>query len=118
MVNIPDTVGYTTPLEYGALILGIKKMYPNIDKAIISVHCHNDLGLAVANSLSAIENGAMQIECAMNGLGERAGNASIEELAMALRTRVDYFNFETNIIQKKLLAPAACKSYDWHSNSA
>lgn len=102
VVNIPDTVGYTTPLEYGELIQGIKKNVPNIDKAIISVHCHNDLGLAVSNSLAAMENGAMQIECAMNGLGERAGNASLEELVMAIKTRSDYFNCKTNIISEEL----------------
>jgi len=102
VVNIPDTVGYTTPLEYGLLIEGIKKNVPNIEKAIISVHCHNDLGLAVANSLAAIQNGAVQVECAVNGLGERAGNASLEELVMTLKTRVDYFNCETNVISEEI----------------
>ncbi len=102
VVNIPDTVGYTTPIEYGILIQGIKKNVPNIDKAIISVHCHNDLGLAVANSLSAVESGALQIECAVNGLGERAGNASLEELVMAIKTRADYFKCETNIISEEI----------------
>jgi len=111
VVNIPDTVGYTTPLEYGSLILGIKKNVPNIDKVIISVHCHNDLGLAVANSLSAIQNGATQIECAMNGLGERAGNASLEELVMALRTRKDYFNFKTNIISEEITRTSSLVSH-------
>ena len=86
-VNIPDTVGYTVPSEFGALIKGIKENVPNIDKAIISVHCHNDLGLAVANSLSAIINGARQIECTINGIGERAGNCSLEEMVMILKTR-------------------------------
>lgn len=86
-LNIPDTVGYTTPDEFGALIAGIKKNVRNIDKAIISVHCHNDLGLAVANSLAAAQNGARQIECTINGIGERAGNASLEELVMIFRTR-------------------------------
>lgn len=86
-VNIPDTVGYATPEEFGALIRGIKENVPNIDKAVISVHCHNDLGLAVANSLAAVEEGARQVECTINGIGERAGNASLEEIVMILRTR-------------------------------
>lgn len=91
-VNIPDTVGYTTPSEFGALIKGIKDNVPNIDKAIISVHGHNDLGLAVANFLEAVKNGARQLECTINGIGERAGNASLEELVMALYVRRQYFN--------------------------
>jgi len=90
-VNIPDTVGYTTPFEFAAIIKGIKKNVPNIDKAVISVHCHNDLGLGVANSLAAVLNGARQVECTMNGLGERAGNASLEEIVMTIRTRSDVF---------------------------
>jgi len=90
-VNIPDTVGYTEPEEYGALIRGIKENVPNIERAVISVHCHNDLGLAVANSLSAIKNGARQAECTINGIGERAGNASMEEVVMSIRTRRDVF---------------------------
>lgn len=91
-VNIPDTVGYTTPSEYGALIKGIKDNVPNINKAIISVHGHNDLGLAVANFLEAVKNGARQLECTINGIGERAGNAALEELVMALHVRRQYFN--------------------------
>jgi 2-isopropylmalate synthase len=91
-VNIPDTVGYTTPAEYGALIKGIKENVPNIDRAIISVHGHNDLGLAVANFLEAVKNGARQLECTINGIGERAGNAALEELVMALHVRRQYFN--------------------------
>jgi 2-isopropylmalate synthase len=91
-VNIPDTVGYTTPSEYGALIRGIKENVPNIDQAIISVHGHNDLGLAVANFLEAVKNGARQLECTINGIGERAGNAALEELVMALHVRRQYFN--------------------------
>ncbi|MFM1842864.1 MAG: 2-isopropylmalate synthase, partial [Cyanobacteriota bacterium] len=91
-VNIPDTVGYTTPSEYGALIKGIKDNVPNIDQAIISVHGHNDLGLAVANFLEAVKNGARQLECTINGIGERAGNAALEELVMALHVRRSYFN--------------------------
>ncbi|MBE9169964.1 2-isopropylmalate synthase [Pleurocapsales cyanobacterium LEGE 06147] len=91
-VNIPDTVGYTTPSEFGALIRGIKENVPNIDRAIISVHGHNDLGLAVANFLEAVKNGARQLECTINGIGERAGNAALEELVMALHVRRQYFN--------------------------
>lgn len=91
-VNIPDTVGYTTPDEFGALIRGIRENVPNIDNAIISVHGHNDLGLAVANFLSAVQNGARQLECTINGIGERAGNASLEELVMALHVRRSFYN--------------------------
>jgi 2-isopropylmalate synthase len=91
-VNIPDTVGYLTPSEFGALIGGIKRNVPNIERAIISVHGHNDLGLAVANFLEAIKNGARQLECTINGIGERAGNAALEELVMALYVRRQYFN--------------------------
>jgi 2-isopropylmalate synthase len=91
-VNIPDTVGYTTPAEFGALIRGIKENVPNIDQAIISVHGHNDLGLAVANFLEAVKNGARQLECTINGIGERAGNAALEELVMALHVRRQYYN--------------------------
>jgi 2-isopropylmalate synthase len=91
-VNIPDTVGYTTPAEFGALIRGIRENVPNIDRAIISVHGHNDLGLAVANFLEAVKNGARQLECTINGIGERAGNAAMEELVMALHVRRQYFN--------------------------
>ncbi len=96
-VNIPDTVGYATPQEFGSLIQGILVNVPNIHKALISVHCHNDLGLAVANSLEAVRNGARQVECTINGIGERAGNASLEEIVMALKTRQDFFNLTTNI---------------------
>ena len=96
-VNIPDTVGYTIPREFCALIEGIYKNVPNISKAVISVHCHNDLGLAVANSLAVLDCGVRQIECTINGIGERAGNASMEEIVMALRTRKDLFKYTTNI---------------------
>jgi len=96
-VNIPDTTGYTFPSEFGLKIAELKKRVKNIDKAIISVHCHNDLGLAVANSLSGIENGARQVECTINGVGERAGNASLEEIVMALKVRKDLINYYTNI---------------------
>jgi 2-isopropylmalate synthase len=91
-INIPDTVGYTTPSEFGALIKGIKENVPNIDRAIISVHGHNDIGLAVANFLEAVKNGARQLECAINGIGERAGNTALEEVVMALHVRRQYFN--------------------------
>ncbi len=91
-VNIPDTVGYTMPSEFGALIRGIKENVPNIDRAVISVHGHDDLGLAVANFLEAVKNGARQLECTINGIGERAGNAALEELVMALHVRRQYFN--------------------------
>ncbi len=96
-LNIPDTVGYSMPEQYGALIRNLRERIPNSDKAIFSVHCHNDLGLAVANSLSAVMNGARQVECTINGLGERAGNAALEEIVMAVRTRQDYFLCETGI---------------------
>ena len=89
-VNIPDTVGYAIPDEFGGLIAGIKKNVPNIDNAIISVHCHNDLGMAVANSLAAVKSGARQVECTVNGIGERAGNAAMEEIVMALKTRREF----------------------------
>ncbi|HEY9861253.1 MAG TPA: 2-isopropylmalate synthase [Candidatus Obscuribacterales bacterium] len=91
-INIPDTVGYTVPSEFGALIRGIKENVPNIDQAIISVHGHNDLGLAVANFLESVKHGARQLECTINGIGERAGNAALEELVMALHVRRQYFN--------------------------
>tara|TARA_S200000501_G_scaffold54907_1_gene44994 strand:+ start:56023 stop:57600 length:1578 start_codon:yes stop_codon:yes gene_type:complete len=96
-INIPDTTGYTMPNEFGKKIRALKKGVRNIDKATISVHCHNDLGLAVANSLDAIYNGARQIECTINGIGERAGNASMEEIVMAINVRSDYWRFKTGI---------------------
>jgi 2-isopropylmalate synthase len=96
-VNIPDTVGYAMPEQFGNLIDGVFKKVPNIDRAVVSIHCHNDLGLAVANSLEAIKRGARQVEGTINGIGERAGNASLEEIIMALKTRQDYFNLTTNI---------------------
>ncbi len=98
-VNIPDTVGYTIPDEFGRLIKGIVENVPNISKAIISTHCHDDLGLAVANSIAGIQNGARQVECTINGIGERAGNAAMEEVVMALKVRPAYFNgLHTNIV--------------------
>jgi 2-isopropylmalate synthase len=96
-VNIPDTVGYAIPDEFGNLIEGILKNVPNINQAIVSVHCHDDLGLAVANSLEAVRRGARQVECTINGIGERAGNASLEEIVMAIRTRKDFFYLTTNV---------------------
>jgi len=101
-VNIPDTVGYATPHEFGRLIRGIRENVPNIKQAVISVHCHNDLGVAVANSLAAIVEGAGQVECTINGIGERAGNASLEELAMGLRTRKDFYGADTNIVTEEI----------------
>ena len=96
-LNIPDTVGYTMPEQFGSLVRTLRERIPNSGKAVFSVHCHNDLGLAVANSLSAIMNGARQVECTINGLGERAGNASLEEIVMAVRTRQDFFPCDTRI---------------------
>jgi len=96
-VNIPDTVGYAIPDEFGNLIEGIINNVPNIKKAVISVHCHNDLGLAVANSLEAVRRGARQVECTVNGIGERAGNASMEEIVMAIKTRQDFFSLTTKV---------------------
>ena len=104
IINIPDTVGYAQPAEFGELIKDIKENVPNMEKAIISVHCHNDLGLAVANSLEAIKNGAVQVECTINGIGERAGNASLEEIVMALKTREDIYNKSTGINTKQLIS--------------
>jgi len=102
-VNIPDTVGYATPTHMGGVIRTLVDRVPNIDQAVISVHCHNDLGMAVANSLAAVENGAGQVECTINGIGERAGNCSLEEIAMALRTRGDYYQAETRINTPRLV---------------
>ncbi len=96
-VNIPDTVGYAMPAEYGKLIADLIANIPNSDKAVFSTHCHNDLGLAVANSLAAVSNGARQIECTINGLGERAGNAALEEIVMAIKVRQEKLGFHTNV---------------------
>ena len=100
VVNIPDTVGYAQPEEFANLIKGIKENVPNINQAILSVHCHNDLGLAVANSLESLKFGVRQVECTVNGIGERAGNASLEEIVMALHTRKDFYGKTTNIDTK------------------
>lgn len=110
-VNIPDTVGYATPAHMGKVIATLKNRVPNIEKAVISMHCHNDLGLAVANSLAGIENGAGQIECTINGLGERAGNASLEEVVMALRTRQDYYHVKTNVNTERLVPTSRLVSH-------
>ncbi len=101
-VNIPDTVGYAIPDEFGRLIEGIFSNVKNIDKAVVSVHCHNDLGLAVANSLEAVKHGARQVECTVNGIGERAGNASLEEIVMAISTRSDIFNLTTGVNSQQI----------------
>ena len=101
-INIPDTVGYAIPSEFGELIKKIKNNVINIDKAIISVHCHNDLGLAVSNSLSAIIGGARQVECTINGIGERAGNAALEEIVMCLKTRKDSLPYYSDVDTKKI----------------
>ena len=102
VVNIPDTTGYAVPEQYGALIRGIAENVRNIQRATISVHCHDDLGMAVANSLAGIRNGARQVECTINGVGERAGNAALEEIVMALRTRADFFGVSTGIDTREL----------------
>jgi 2-isopropylmalate synthase len=101
-LNIPDTVGYTVPAEFGGLIQNIRQRVRGIEKVTISTHCHNDLGLAVANSLAAIAAGARQVECTINGIGERAGNASLEEIVMALRVRADHYCYETAIASEQL----------------
>ncbi len=103
-INIPDTVGYNMPHQFGAIIKNLMQRIPNSDQAIFSAHCHNDLGLAVANSLSAVLNGARQVECTINGLGERAGNSSLEEVVMAVRTRQDIFDCDTDIDSTQILS--------------
>jgi len=103
-VNFPDTVGYAMPAEFGERIRYIKEHTPNMEKAALSVHCHNDLGLAVANSIAAVANGADQVECTINGIGERAGNASLEELVMGLRVRHDFFSADTGIDSGQIYA--------------
>ena len=102
-INIPDTVGYITPTEYKEIIEYIKNNVPNIDSITLSTHCHNDLGLGVANTLEAIKNGVTQVECTVNGIGERAGNAALEEIVMALKIRNDYYNADTNIDIKEII---------------
>jgi len=102
-INIPDTVGYTTPNEYANLVKMIRTRVKGIEEVTISVHCHNDLGLATANSLAAIQEGASQIECTVNGIGERSGNCALEEIVMGLKTRQDQFNYTTNINSRELV---------------
>lgn len=102
-INIPDTVGYTTPEYFGGIIDELFNRVPNIDKAVISVHCHNDLGMATANSLTAISHGARQVECTVNGIGERAGNAALEEIVMAIKVRKDLFGLSTSIDTKEIM---------------
>ncbi len=107
-INIPDTVGYTLPVEFGGIIAALRNRVPNIDKAVLSVHCHNDLGMATANSLTAVQMGARQIECCMNGLGERAGNTALEEVAVALGLRQKYFDgLKTNIAAENIARTSA-----------
>jgi 2-isopropylmalate synthase len=103
-INIPDTVGYAIPSEFGELIRTLRQRVKGIEKIILSVHCHNDLGLAVANSLAAVQNGVRQVECTVNGIGERAGNASLEEVVMAIRTRKDLLRFQTRLNPKHIFA--------------
>ncbi|MCF6345744.1 MAG: 2-isopropylmalate synthase [Thiomicrorhabdus sp.] len=103
-INIPDTVGYNVPNQFGSLFKALIERIPNSDKAIFSAHCHNDLGLAAANSLAAVRNGARQVECTLNGLGERAGNAALEEVVMAIKTRQDIFEVDTRINTQEILA--------------
>lgn len=106
-INIPDTVGYNVPDQFGELVRRVIEGTPNSDKAVFSVHCHNDLGLAVANSLSAVANGARQVECTINGLGERAGNASLEEIVMAVKTRGDYFSCNVDHFDTTQIVPTS-----------
>jgi len=103
-LNIPDTVGYTVPSEFGELIAMIRRCVRGIDKVTISAHCHNDLGMAVANALAAVAAGARQVECTINGIGERAGNASLEEIVMALRVRPDRYPYETGVVSEQIFA--------------
>src|SRR5438093_5949913 len=110
-VNIPDTVGYAVPEQYAAAIRHLKTHVRGIDNVVISAHCHNDLGMAVANSLAAVKEGARQIECTINGIGERAGNCALEEIVMAVRTRSDYFGVQTAINTKRLLPSSRLVSH-------
>ena len=103
VVNIPDTTGYTYPEEFGALIKGIREHVPGVEGVTLSVHCHNDLGMATANALAGVKNGAGQVECTVNGIGERAGNTAMEEVVMALRQRRDFFGADTNINTKEII---------------
>ncbi|SHM66642.1 2-isopropylmalate synthase [Caldanaerovirga acetigignens] len=102
VINIPDTVGYSTPEEFGELVRVLREKVPELDRVVVSVHCHNDLGMAVANSLAAVKNGATQVECAVNGLGERAGNAALEEIVMALVTRKDVYQVDVGVDTRQI----------------
>ena len=121
-INIPDTVGYAQPDEFGQLIDTLLKNVPKMSKITLSIHCHNDLGLAVANSLSGIKHGALQVECTINGLGERAGNASLEEIVMAVKTRSEYYHAQTNIQTEELFKTSKLVSsltgYEVQNNKA
>lgn len=108
IVNVPDTVGYAVPEQYAAMVRGIREHVPNADRAILSVHCHDDLGLGVANSLAAVQAGARQVECTLNGIGERAGNAALEEIAMALRTRADYYVAACQVDTTRIYGASRC----------
>ena len=101
-LNIPDTVGFTVPAEYGLLIKTIRERVKGIENIVISAHCHNNLGMAVANALAAVAAGARQVECTINGIGERAGNASLEEIVMAMRTRPDRYPYETGVVSEQI----------------
>src|SRR5438094_3130567 len=109
--NIPDTVGYAVPEQYAAAIRHLRQNVRGIDNIVLSVHCHNDLGLAVANSLAALHEGARQVECTINGIGERAGNCALEEVVMAVRTRADYFNVSTTINTRRLFPTSRLVSH-------
>jgi 2-isopropylmalate synthase len=109
-VNIPDTVGYALPAQFGGLIAHLRRNVRGIERIVLSVHCHNDLGLAVANTLAAVEAGARQVECTINGIGERAGNCSLEEVVMALRTRADHFRLRTGVRTDHLCAASRAVS--------
>src|SRR3989440_4302853 len=110
-INIPDTVGYAVPKEWGERIARIRERVQGIEQVVLSVHCHNDLGQAVANSLTALMHGARQIECTINGIGERAGNASLEEIVMALRTRRDFLGLETAVKTEEIFKTSRLLSH-------
>ena len=109
-INLPDTVGYTTPEEYYNFLMKVREYAPSLDKVTLSSHCHDDLGLAVANSLAAIKAGATQIECTINGIGERAGNAAMEEIVMALHTRKDILQVDTRIVTTEIIRSSSLLS--------
>ena len=117
VVNLPDTVGYGTPSEYGQMFKYVRENVPSIDKVSLSTHCHDDLGMAVANSLAAVENGATQIEGAINGIGERAGNTAIEEIAVALHIRKDYYNAGTRLNLQEISRTSTCQQVNWNAGT-